>query len=128
MADPVFGSTPGVGGANLGKRVRYPAIFPARHPDLRTIEIPEAEPLAAFRKRVQAGLSLLLSAEETSVALISHGRYLNALMVEFLGLDFNGPWPFTFASAAVSVLQNSRGRRRLLCFNEKCHLKGDFHA
>ncbi|NLM51402.1 MAG: histidine phosphatase family protein [Firmicutes bacterium] len=131
VADPVFreyswGILEGLTWEEAVKR--YPAVFPARQPELRTVKIPQAEPLSAFRQRVQAGLSLLLSAKEASVALIGHGRYLNVLMVEFLGLDFNGPWPFAFASAAVSVLQNSGGRRRLLCFNEKCHLKGDLYA
>lgn len=131
VADPVFreyswGILEGLTWAEAV--ARYPEVFPARRADLRNIQIPSAEPLAAFRHRVQAGLSLLLSAKEASVALIGHGRYLNALMVEFLGLDFHGPWPFAFASAAVSVLQNRDGRRRLLCFNEKCHLKGDLYA
>jgi hypothetical protein len=45
------------------------------------------------------------------------------LVVEFLKLDYNGPWPFSFAPAAITVLENKDGRRRLLTFNEQCHLE-----
>ncbi|NLM46030.1 MAG: histidine phosphatase family protein [Firmicutes bacterium] len=102
---------------------RYPQYFCGECPPLHVLNVPGQEPRELFRRRVQEGLAKLLAEEElASVALIGHGHYLNALMVEFLGLDFYGPWPFSFASAAVSVLEVKKGRRKLLCFNEKCHL------
>ncbi|HHU30037.1 MAG: histidine phosphatase family protein [Bacillota bacterium] len=105
---------------------RYPEIFHVSFADLRRLEIPLQEQLADFRTRVKKGLSLLLSHDNyETVALIGHGRYLNALVVEFLGLDFNGPWPFVFASAAVCVLEAKGGRRRLLSFNEHYSRQGE---
>lgn len=105
---------------------RHPALFSRLRHDLRGACIPGEEPPDKFRGRVREGLSLLLDAgNPRTVALVSHGRYLNALMVEFLGLDFDGPWPFSFASAAVTVLEVKGNRRRLLKFNEECHLMGD---
>lgn len=109
-------------------RERYPQLYHKLGADLRGAEIPNQEPVAAFRQRLQQGLSILL--EQTgphTVALVGHGRYLNALVVEFLKLDFNGPWPFSFASAAVTVLEETSDRRRLLRFNEECHLTGGLH-
>lgn len=107
----------------------YPVLFSKlRHNHIRA-EIPEQEPLHEFRQRLKQGLALLLDKGGPSVvALVGHGRYLNALVVDFLGLDFNGPWPFSFASAAVTVLEDSGGRRRLLTFNEECHLTGENDA
>lgn len=107
----------------------YPELFSKLGYDLRGAEIPGQEPLHEFRQRLKQGLALLLDNDGSpSVALVGHGRYLNALVVDFLGLDFNGPWPFSFASAAVTVLEVSSGRRRLLTFNEECHLTGENNA
>ncbi|MBS3887370.1 MAG: histidine phosphatase family protein [Firmicutes bacterium] len=107
----------------------YPALFLKLGHDLRGAAIPGQEPLHEFRQRLKQGLALLMDeGGSSSVALVGHGRYLNALLVEFLGLDFNGPWPFSFASAAVTVLEVSGGRRRLLTFNEECHLTGENDA
>jgi broad specificity phosphatase PhoE len=104
---------------------RFPELYPKLRKDLRAVPIPGQEPPEAFRERLQKGLRILLDGNGETAALIGHGRYLNALVVEFLGLDFQGPWPFTFASAAVTILESQAGRRRLLSFNEQCHLTGD---
>lgn len=106
-------------------RERYPALFPRLQRDPGSVTILGQEPLLAFQKRIRRGLELLLDEKgPPTVALVGHGRYLNALVVEFLGLDFRGPWPFTFAQAAVTVLEARAGRRRLLLFNDQCHLTG----
>ncbi|MCW3488941.1 histidine phosphatase family protein [Dethiobacter alkaliphilus] len=108
---------------------RYPALFSELRTDLRRVNIPGQEPLESFRQRLQQGLKLLLDeGNPRTVALVGHGRYLNALVVEFLGLDFAGPWPFSFSSAAVTVLEERGGRRRLIRFNEECHLMGETNA
>ncbi|HHX74071.1 MAG TPA: histidine phosphatase family protein [Firmicutes bacterium] len=104
-------------------RDRYPQHFSGERPPLHLLRVPGQEPREHFHRRVQEGLAMLLAeASLPAVALIGHGHYLNGLLVEFLGLDFNGPWPFSFASAAVTVLEVKKGRRRLLCFNDMCHL------
>ena len=108
---------------------RYPALFDSLRQDVRMVAIPGQESQAVFRRRIQQGLSLLLEKPTPrTVALVSHGRYLNGFIVEFLGLDFNGPWPFSFAAAAITVLEDNGGRRRLLKFNEECHLTGEMNA
>lgn len=108
---------------------RYPALFPMLGYDLRGAEIPGQEPLLEFRQRLSQGLALLLDESgPQAVALVGHGRYLNALVVNFLSLDFSGPWPFSFASAALTVLEVANGRRRLVTFNEECHLTGENDA
>jgi broad specificity phosphatase PhoE len=108
---------------------RYPALFSRLRRDLRGADIPGQEPLDEFRRRLQKGLSMLLDpGGPRTVALIGHGRYLNAMVVEYLGLDFDGPWPFSFASAAVTILEEVAGRRRILKFNEECHLTGEVNV
>jgi 2,3-bisphosphoglycerate-dependent phosphoglycerate mutase len=102
----------------------YPGLFFRLRRDLNSAEIPGQEPLPAFHRRLKQGLEGLLDKKGPhTVALIGHGRYLNALVVEFLKLDFNGPWPFSFAPAAITVLEEKDDRRRLLIFNEQCHLE-----
>ncbi|MBS4021151.1 MAG: histidine phosphatase family protein [Dethiobacter sp.] len=103
---------------------QYPQLYLHLRRDLRSAPIPGQEPPPAFRRRLQQGLEVLLDKNGLhTVALIGHGRYLNALLVEFLGLDFEGPWPFPFSSAAITVLEEKDGARRLLTFNEQCHLE-----
>ncbi|MCR3920973.1 MAG: histidine phosphatase family protein [Firmicutes bacterium] len=105
---------------------QHPVLFSQLDVNLRGAEIPQQEPLEQFRERLRQGLALLLAEDNPcTVALVGHGRYLNALVVEFLGLDITGPWPFSFASAAVTLLEIQDDRRRLLQFNEECHLRGE---
>jgi broad specificity phosphatase PhoE len=107
----------------------YPWLYQPLRQDLRSIEVPGQEPLNIFRRRLRKGLDILLDQNgPETVALIGHGRYLNALTVEFLGMDFHGPWPFSFASAAITLLEEKAGRRYLLVFNEQCHLTGEVDA
>jgi broad specificity phosphatase PhoE len=107
---------------------RYPALFSRLRYDLRGVDIPGQEPTDTFLQRLQEGLAILLAEKIATVALVAHGRYLNAFVVNFLGLDMNGPWPFSFTSAAVTVLEDKDGRRRLLRFNDQCHLTGEYNA
>lgn len=102
---------------------QHPALFSRLRADLRFSDIPQQEPPEDFHNRLRQGLDLLMDKSgPRTVALVGHGRYLNALIVEFLQLDFAGPWPFSFASAAVTILEEHNGRRRLVKFNEECHL------
>jgi broad specificity phosphatase PhoE len=132
VASPVFreyswGVLEGLTRAEI--KERYPELFQQLSHDLRDSEIPGQEPLAIFRGRLRQGLELLREQNNVhTVALVGHGRYLNAFVVEFLGLHFDGPWPFSFASAAVTVLEDTGQRRRLLTFNDECHLTGDKNA
>lgn len=106
-------------------REMYPKLYARLQADLRGAEIPGQEPLPVFRRRLQKGLDILLDKDNpATVALIGHGRYLNALTVEFLKLDFAGPWPFSFESAAITILEAEGAKRRLLVFNDRCHLEG----
>ncbi|NLZ39568.1 MAG: histidine phosphatase family protein [Firmicutes bacterium] len=105
---------------------RHPSLFYRLQKDWRGTFIPGQENMKSFRRRLQKGLALLLAENNPeTVVLIGHGRYLNALLVEFLNLDFAGPWPFSFAPAAITVLEYDAGRRRLICFNERSHLRGE---
>lgn len=106
-------------------REMYPKLYDRLKKDMRQAEIPGQEPLAVFRRRLQKGLEILMDENNPdTVALVGHGRYLNALTVEFLNLDFYGPWPFSYDSAAITILEAAGTRRRLLVFNDRCHLQG----
>ena len=106
---------------------RYPAVFPARQPELRTVKTCGTP--SVFRQRA-GGFIAFIICKGASVALIGHGRYLNVLMVEFR-LDLTAPG-LCLCSAAVSVLQTAVAaavyfalmkmplKRRPLCLSFVC--------
>jgi len=76
----------------------------------------------------RAGLVLrLLSrrfAHRRRVVLVSHGRFINALLACSLGLSADQFWPFAPAPASLSMISREEERReyRLELFNDRCHL------
>jgi 2,3-bisphosphoglycerate-dependent phosphoglycerate mutase len=61
----------------------------------------------------------------SSLALVSHGRFLNAFLAKGLGLQVNQRWPFAPAPASLSLICYDPIRRsyRLELFNDRCHLQ-----
>jgi len=104
------------------------------YPSLRAAEA--AQISAEFfggesKKRLlaRAGLVLrLLSrrfAHRRRVVLVSHGRFINALLACSLGLSADQFWPFAPAPASLSMISCEEERReyRLELFNDRCHLR-----
>ncbi len=60
-----------------------------------------------------------------SIALVSHGRFLNAFLAKGLGLKARQRWPFAPAPASLSLItfDSSRDCYRLALFNDRCHLQ-----
>ena len=77
----------------------------------------------------RAGLVLrLLSrrfAHRKQVVLVSHGRFINAILAFSLGLSINQRWPFAPDPASLSMISYAGERReyRLELFNDRCHLQ-----
>lgn len=58
------------------------------------------------------------------VALVSHGRFINALLAACLGLKARQRWPFAPSPASLSMVKYdlAAGQHRLQLFNDCCHL------
>ncbi len=103
------------------------------HPDLayslrrgfQRGSIPGQEPFDIFWNRVIRTINFFCGAfVGKKVLLVSHGRFLNAFMVGFLGMHPKKSWPFRFSHGSISLLEmNREGRRVLIYFNDTCHLK-----
>jgi len=59
------------------------------------------------------------------IASVSHGRFINALIVAALGLKTCRRWPFAPDPASLSVISRraGQGSYRLDLFNDRCHLE-----
>lgn len=81
-------------------------------------------------RKIQARARVFLKTAErdcsrySRIALVSHGRFLNALMAVALGLPARLKWPFAPDPASVSIIRREvpRGGYRLALFNDRCHL------
>ncbi len=60
------------------------------------------------------------------VAVVSHARFINALLAAALGLKSRQYWPFAPAPASLTIVahRGSPPRFRLELFNDRCHLFG----
>jgi len=58
------------------------------------------------------------------IALVSHGRFINALIASALRLEARRCWPFAPSPASLSMLKydRERGEYRLELFNDRSHL------
>ncbi len=58
------------------------------------------------------------------IAMVSHGRLINALLAAALGLKARQSWPFAPGPASLSVIRDGAfpGTYRLELYNDRCHL------
>jgi len=107
----------------------YPGLAARLDKDFHRTPIPGAEGLPRLFQRVKRFCQWLerleqLQAPEKPVLVVSHGRFLHALMLVIFPCDFQQSWPFPMDNASLSVLEeNFNGRTRLKLFNDCCHIK-----
>lgn len=106
---------------------KHPRLASRLEKDLQHTFIPQQEPREEFWRRIDYTIDYLMENHlEDRVLLVSHGRFLNAFLVGFFQMDREGPWPFRFAHASLSLVEiNSQGRKSLKFFNDTCHLQRD---
>ena len=107
---------------------RFPRLTARLEKRFHHTPIPGAEGLPQLFHRTKKLSRWLVHLEKTKppekpVLLVSHGRFLHAFMLYFLGYDCRKPWPFPMDNASLTVLEgNLNGMRRLKLFNDCCHL------
>jgi broad specificity phosphatase PhoE len=132
LEEYAWGVIQGMTKVEIGKR--YPLILKQLQHDFHHAKIPEAEGISTLFQRVKL-FYLLLSKiarkipggkERAPILIVSHGRFLQALIIYILKFNCGESWPFSLAPASLSILQDDfRGKRRLKLFNDTCHLCGE---
>lgn len=108
----------------------YPHLYDRLQQDFHHATIPGAEGLAKLFRRVKLFYSFLsrqgkrTGGAQKPVLIVSHGRFLQAFIIYFLGYDHRQYWPFSLQPASLTILEGDfQGKRRLKLLNDVCHLK-----
>ncbi len=85
---------------------------------------PGAESLVCFRRRLLCAWDFFSSPSPGSTALlVSHGRFINALLSLILADIKHPPYPFPVAPASLSALRFDEKKGTLVFLNDTCHLE-----
>ncbi len=126
-----WGIIQGMTKAEIGRR--YPTILQRLQQDFHHAKIPQAEGIEELFHRVRLFYLLLariagripVKGESAPILIVSHGRFLQAFIIYFLKYDCEELWPFSFAPASLSILQDDfQGIKKMRLFNDTCHLAG----
>lgn len=107
---------------------RYPLLLKQLERDFHHTEVPGAEGQEKLFKRVKIFYRFLSIIEQRKnnslpVLVVSHGRFLQAFTIYFLGYDPEKFWPFSFRPASLTILEeNFNKTRSMRLFNDTCHL------
>jgi broad specificity phosphatase PhoE len=107
---------------------RYPLLLSQLERDFHHAEVPGAEGMQSLFRRVKGFYRFLSASEKRNtkslpVIVVSHGRFLQAFMLYFLGYDPGKNWPFSFSPASLTILDGDfKKSKRIRLFNDTCHL------
>lgn len=101
------------------------------YPGLRLSGLPAAIPGAERKRRLMVRARSVISTlvfiagSNCKVLMVSHGRFINALISTCLDLRARDFWPFCPAPASLSILCNRAGKNKfdLVRFNDCDHLR-----
>jgi len=83
--------------------------------------IPEAEPMKAFKKRVTGALKRIVRLNpDKTVAVICHGGVIGAFVDSILKVS--NFWRYIPSSASITIVEHARGKAKLKKFNDTKHL------
>lgn len=90
-------------------------------------QIPKGESWSGFRERVTRVLREILKENpEGTVAIVSHGGVLKAIIIQALKLDSSTFWKISQSQAALSILdfnrKDNKSKPVLVRLNDLCHL------
>ncbi len=107
---------------------RYPAVLKRLEQDFHHAGVPGAEGMQNLFRRVRGFYRFLSAIEKRNtkslpIAVVSHGRFLQAFTLYFLGCNPGKNWPFSFSPASLTILEEDfKKRKRLRLFNDTSHL------
>ena len=114
-------------------RARFPEYVRERASGNATVTVPGFESDGDFIERVRRGLGEIIEdhAHQT-VAVVTHGGVIGAVVRETLRTPVVRPAPFDIANASITTIEvlageldaRARPRVRLISLNDTCHLDG----
>ncbi|OEF97345.1 histidine phosphatase family protein [Desulfuribacillus alkaliarsenatis] len=104
----------------------YPHVVKKNVEDWGMVDIPEKEVYSEFLKRADQAFQLLIKKHMGKrVLVVSHGRFLNALMTRILKVKEETIWAFTFVNTSVTIIDFTHNRKpKVRLFNDTNHLSG----
>ena len=105
---------------------QYPNIIKRSVEDWGTVEIPQKEGKEEFIQRIEQAFQYLAERHMGKrVLLVSHGRFLNALLTRILRVQDEIGWAFTFNNTSISAIDFISPRKpKVRIFNDTSHLYG----
>lgn len=107
----------------------YPTLSKRITENFYSTIIPGQENRACFKFRLKSVIkdirALSKNQDISSVLLVSHARFLNALICLLLNRELNDFMPFSMKSAALTIINFEETHNRLILFNDTCHLSKD---
>ena len=83
--------------------------------------IPEAEPMNAFKKRVTSALKRIVRLNpDKTVAVVCHGGVIGVFVNSVLKVS--NFWRYIPSSASITIVEHARGKAKLRKFNDTKHL------
>ena len=105
---------------------RFEGAYQRWRLDPSTVEIPGAEPLSAFRRRVRGVFERLIAGfEEGEYVVVSHGGVIAAMLAEVLEADYDIVLRrLCLDNAGITALECGFGKPSVLWVNSTMHLHG----
>ncbi len=84
--------------------------------------IPKAEPMSVFRKRIKTAIAnIIRSNSNKTIAIVCHGGAIGVFVNSILKMsDF---WSCVPSAASITMVECSAGKQRLGKFNDSTHLR-----
>ena len=102
--------------------VKYSSAYEKWLKDPFANNIPRAEPMNGFKKRVEGALSKIVRSNSgNAVAVVCHGGVIGIFLNGIL--KNNNFWRCVPLPASVTVIEHKNGKLRLKKFNDTAHLK-----
>lgn len=85
-------------------------------------EIPGAENISIFKKRIIEWLDNMLQMEENTHIIVTHAGVINTILCEVLDQDMNSLWHFKNDNCSICEITFNSGISRVLRINDTSHL------
>lgn len=86
-------------------------------------EIPGAEKISLFKKRITEWLDNMLQMKENTHIIVTHAGVINTILCKVLDQDMNSLWHFKNDNCSICEITFNSGINRVLRINDTSHLE-----
>lgn len=102
---------------------RWPGLLKKLYSFADEVEIPGGESFRILKERAHGAVCELVKKHPgQTIAIVSHGGTIRALICAVLNLHLNQVWSLKQDNTAVNILEYHEDRVMLSLFNDACHL------